>query len=144
MQVMEQYIEMLGENDEWWNCKRINMTYSEARAKGIQLGHPDEQGGYYISFDRAGVHYVTAEALDEYNPKWIEILEQIPTSRIETSLLGVFNRDDFNFGLYAEILRFFQIEAQDRVNPGRGYDAWLIEMRENQLEEWRQQAQAQS
>jgi hypothetical protein len=47
---------------------------------------------------------------------------------IETAALGVYNRNNFDFALYAEILDHFQIEAQDWVNPGRRFDARLIEM----------------
>jgi hypothetical protein len=46
----------------------------------------------------------------------------------DTSLLGVFDRNSFNFSLYSEVLDHFQIEARDWVNPGRSCDAALIEL----------------
>ena len=50
--------------------------------------------------------------------------------KIETSALGVLDRSEFDFGLYAEILDHFKIEAQDWVNPGRDFDVKLVELAE--------------
>jgi hypothetical protein len=50
------------------------------------------------------------------------------TDVIDSSALGVLHRDEFNFAIYSEVLEYFQIEAQDWVNPGRSYDARLIEL----------------
>jgi hypothetical protein len=47
---------------------------------------------------------------------------------IETSALGVYSRRDFNFALYADILDHFEIETRDWVNPGRDFDARLVEL----------------
>ena len=52
--------------------------------------------------------------------------------KIETSALGILNRSEFDFGLYAEILDHFKIEAQDWVNPGRHFDAKLVELAESE------------
>jgi hypothetical protein len=57
------------------------------------------------------------------------------TDKIDSSVLGVTNRREFSFSLYAEVLDHFNIKARDWVNPGRVYDAWLIEMRKNQIVE---------
>jgi hypothetical protein len=53
------------------------------------------------------------------------------TDEIETSALGVFTRNEFDFEIYAQVLEHFQIEPQDWVNPGRAFDARLIEIVEN-------------
>jgi len=55
------------------------------------------------------------------------------TNKIDSSVLGVYGRSEFSFSLYAEVLDRFNIEAQDWVNPGRGYDTWLIEKRKNKM-----------
>ncbi|MCL2754386.1 MAG: hypothetical protein FWD35_01550 [Oscillospiraceae bacterium] len=47
---------------------------------------------------------------------------------VDTATLGVYNRNDFNFDLYAEILDHFQIKPRDWVNPGRAFDERLIEL----------------
>ncbi|MDR0222590.1 MAG: hypothetical protein LBI38_03515 [Oscillospiraceae bacterium] len=52
--------------------------------------------------------------------------------KIDASMLGVLNRDDFNFELYAEILEYFEIGARDGANPGQGFDAGLIELANRQ------------
>ena len=72
------------------------------------------------------------EEMAELEPllvKWDNI-----TGRVDTSSLGMFNRNGFNFGLYAEIIEHFQIEAQDWVNPGRAFDARLVELVEAQMQ----------
>ncbi|MCL1831603.1 MAG: hypothetical protein FWG45_01675 [Oscillospiraceae bacterium] len=53
---------------------------------------------------------------------------RITPVEIETATLGVFYRDDFNFGLYTDIINHFQIDSQNWVNPGKSFDAKLIEM----------------
>jgi hypothetical protein len=55
------------------------------------------------------------------------------TKEIETCALGVFDRNDFKFGIYLELLEYFQIEARDWQNPGRDFDAGLIEVYEKTL-----------
>jgi hypothetical protein len=53
------------------------------------------------------------------------------TDEIEISALGVFTRNEFDFEIYAQVIEHFQIEPQDWVNPGRAFDARLIEIAEN-------------
>jgi len=57
---------------------------------------------------------------------------EIP-AELETATLGVFDRDAFNFQLYAEVLEHFQIEPDDDwVNPGHRLDERLVSLYENQ------------
>ncbi|MCL1881970.1 MAG: hypothetical protein FWF76_07330 [Oscillospiraceae bacterium] len=56
-----------------------------------------------------------------------------PPTELETANLGVFNRNAFNFQLYAEVLEHFKIEPDDDwVNPGLRLDERLISLYENQ------------
>jgi hypothetical protein len=49
----------------------------------------------------------------------------VAPDNIDTLMLGVYIRDTFDFGLYAEILEHFGLEARDWVNPGQQSDARL-------------------
>ena len=61
----------------------------------------------------------------------IHTARKVPDS-ISTSTLGVFDRDDFNFELYADIIKHFDIKPSERLNPGRVFDARLAEIVEEQ------------
>jgi hypothetical protein len=65
-------------------------------------------------------------------PAITESLSSRAFAQIETADLGVLNRSDFNFDLYAEILDHFDIAPRDWVNPGRASDAKLIEIVQRQ------------
>ena len=54
---------------------------------------------------------------------------------IDVASLGVLNKNDFNFIVYAQLLDHFKIQPQDRVNPGRDFDAKLVEIVEKQFQE---------
>ena len=54
-------------------------------------------------------------------------IKEVPAT-IDASFLGVYNRDAFNFGVYAQLLDHFQIGVTNWANPGRSLDARLIEM----------------
>ena len=64
-----------------------------------------------------------------------DAVKQKSFDKIDSSALGLLNRGDFDFALYAQLLDHFKIEAQDWVNPGRDYDAKLVEIVEKQLQE---------
>jgi hypothetical protein len=61
------------------------------------------------------------------------------TDKIDTSLLGILDRDEFDFKLYAEILEHFKLEAYDWENPGRSSDARLVEIVETEKAKIRQE-----
>jgi hypothetical protein len=65
-------------------------------------------------------------------PAIAESLSSRAFAQIETADLGVLNRSDFNFDLYAEIIDHFDIAPRDWVNPGRASDAKLIEIVQRQ------------
>jgi hypothetical protein len=65
-------------------------------------------------------------------PAITESLSSRAFAQIETADLGVLNRSDFNFDLYAEIIDHFDIAPRDWVNPGRASDAKLIEIVQRQ------------
>jgi hypothetical protein len=88
--------------DEWWYCV-------------------DKDGNLYR---------LTKEEIKEVDKFEDQAFELRRT--VDSSAFGVINRFDFNYRLYAEIIEHFQIEVQDRVNPGREFDAKLIEMYEIQ------------
>ena len=72
------------------------------------------------------------ENYSERNRKiWVESRDKA-IEDIDIYSLGVFNKYDFNFVIYDQILEHFQIESQDWVNPGRAYDARLLELIEQQ------------
>jgi hypothetical protein len=48
---------------------------------------------------------------------------------VDISAFGVMDTDYIDFALYKEILEHFKIEPEEWINPGRGYDARLIELR---------------
>ncbi|MCL2717372.1 MAG: hypothetical protein FWE14_01120 [Lachnospiraceae bacterium] len=63
----------------------------------------------------------------EYDNAWHQALK-----KIDASVLGVYNRYDFNFALYAEIIDFFNIETRDWVNPYQRLDAKIISIYDTQ------------
>ncbi|MCL2035985.1 MAG: hypothetical protein FWG83_01180 [Oscillospiraceae bacterium] len=135
--VTDEYIYQLKTFSDWMKDKKTDMTYLEAIEKGV-IGRTDENGGYYqdgstvFGFDSNDVFYLSKVDLEEEQKIWTEFNERKIADGIDTSFLGVYNREKFNFALYSVILDHFKIEAQDWTNPGRDFDAKLIELAKQQ------------
>ena len=132
--VMDEYLGKIREIEGWLSERKVDSTYYQAYYQGkVELWNYDENGGIHIpNPDKNAVYYLTENDFKE----WLKMHETVEslkiTDKIETSALGVYKREDFNFGLYAEILDYFKIEAQDWTNPGRDFDAKLIELAKQQ------------
>ncbi|MCL1789553.1 MAG: hypothetical protein FWG33_04270, partial [Oscillospiraceae bacterium] len=55
--------------------------------------------------------------------------------RIKASDVGVFKLGDFDYHIYAQILKHFDIESRDWKNPGQAFDEKLITVVEQQAAE---------
>ncbi|MCL2071528.1 MAG: hypothetical protein FWH07_04745 [Oscillospiraceae bacterium] len=94
-----------------------------------EIGLPNGDGEYILTVDFVVCRFGPQE-------EWDKVLEQANViwdgwenyESIDTLTLGRFEREDFNFWLYVQILNYLQVEAEDWVNPGRESDAKLAEM----------------
>jgi hypothetical protein len=87
-------------------------------------------GGWYVS-DRSGNYYRVSQ---EEAIKFDSFLTKAGEAAvgIDRSVYGRLAPDSFNYVIYSEILDYFNIEAQDWVNPGKDFDERLIELVEEQ------------
>jgi hypothetical protein len=121
VQITDEVSSLLSARDEWIRSK-----------EQVESRNFDEEEWLYMR-DRAGNLYRFAE---EELEKWFELAGIIGVdtyeilSSIDSSVLGVINRYDFNFYIYTEIIEHFGLEAEDWKNPGRDFDARVIEMYE--------------
>ncbi|MCL2071141.1 MAG: hypothetical protein FWH07_02785 [Oscillospiraceae bacterium] len=139
-QVMEEVIRAGKELDEWLSDKKMDITMSEFIEKNGNslLNAYDKNAEYFYMGNQRGmsegsseiIYQLTNEEVSEWDRMRYEAYFEIP-SKIETSALGVLERIDFKFWIYADILDYFQIKSDDDwVNPGRAFDARLVELAE--------------
>ncbi|MCL2071140.1 MAG: hypothetical protein FWH07_02780, partial [Oscillospiraceae bacterium] len=136
-QVMEEVIKEFSKLDEFLSDKKMDITWSEfIKINGGRiLGYYDKRAEYfYTTHKRMGnpeaVYRLTIEEVDEWDKMRYNASFEIPR-KIETSALGVLDRSEFRFLIYADILDHFQIKSDDEwVNPGRAFDARLVELAE--------------
>ncbi|MCL2071527.1 MAG: hypothetical protein FWH07_04740 [Oscillospiraceae bacterium] len=98
-----------------------------------ELGTPNKDGEYiYINDDSVVYRYESHEDWDKHVEEvaaiWKDWKVRGGFDNIDTLTLGRLEREDFNFWVYVQILNYFQIEAENWVNPGRESDAKLAEM----------------
>ncbi|MCL2638402.1 MAG: hypothetical protein FWD48_08545 [Oscillospiraceae bacterium] len=109
--------------EEWAHSKE--QVESIASDKEEWRYYRDRQGSLYRFTEEE------AEELDDFSIAIHDLLE-----KIDASALGVINRYDFNYIIYSEIIEYFKIETRDWVNPGREFDAKIIEIFEKQFKEF--------
>jgi len=150
MQNFSEFTKIIDEKEKWLSDKEtlgLNAEkYNEMRGNGDIIfsgsgeeftitvkGYPEEFASF--TFDK-NLNFRVLKTREDVN-KDDEFIERMGAAldKIETADLGLFNRDDFNFILYAEILEYFNIEETDYVNPGREFDAKLISLVEKQTAE---------
>ncbi|MDR2590228.1 MAG: hypothetical protein LBC71_04480 [Oscillospiraceae bacterium] len=84
----------------------------------------------YARDRETGYLYRYHETQDEEIDRFFTLLRN-NFSSIDASLLGAINKYDFNYIIYSEIIDYFQIKPYNWINPGREFDASVIEIFEN-------------
>ena len=122
MQFMEEAVSIMNERYEWLKSLEPELVSWNRTS-------------YYNGILSSMVADTARRTFGENEKKYYEFDEKIniATDKIKTPLLGVLERCNFSFLLYAEILEYFQIESGDWINPGRHFDAGLISIVEKQL-----------
>jgi hypothetical protein len=90
--------------------------------------------GWHYSRDSAGNLYRFDDSLIEEFDN-ILLKEREILRNADASAFGLLDRYAFNYSVYAEVIEHFGIKMQDWVNPGREFDAMLIEFREKGIRE---------
>jgi hypothetical protein len=85
-------------------------------------------------FPRGATDFLNKSGKENWTENWkiLNDAQKKAVDEIDIASLGVLRwwdwerGDGFNFPVYAEVLDYFDIEAQDWVNPGRSYDFKLL------------------
>jgi len=138
IQIMQKFFEGVDKiKSEKWLKDKIDEDLTKQFQDGDKslwefAGEADEQGEYTVAlpiFENV-VYRLNMEEVAKQTDMIVEVCKIY--DKIETSALGVLSRYDLNFVIYFQLLDHFNLPSYDWENPGRGFDAKLLEIMEQQ------------